>query len=417
MGSTVAEKIIAAHAGRPVWAGQFVVARVDAALASDTTAPLAIRAFEAMGGKRPFDPARTLLVIDHAAPAPNERIANLHALMRAFAARHGARLFESGEGICHQLVAEHGLAGPGDLIAGADSHTCTAGALGALGVGVGSTDLAAVLLTGKIWLRVPASIRIEIGGRLGPGCQGKDLALAVLARLGTDGATYRALEFSGPAVRALPLADRLTIANMAIEAGAKTGVVETAGLELPAGRTPVAPDADAVYERTLALDAAAIPPLVSRPHAPDAAVPVAELAGTPIDGAFIGTCVNGRIEDLRAAARVLAGGRVHPRTRLLVGPASRQVLLAALADGTAQALVAAGAVLIPPGCGPCVGTHLGVPGDGEAVISSGNRNFKGRMGNPNAAIYLASPATVAASAREGAIADPRRYLAGEEGAA
>lgn len=418
MGRTLAEQIIAAHASRPVAPGDLVVAAVDAAMASDTTAPLAIRAFEAMGGRTPCAPQRTVFVIDHAAPAPNERIANLHGMMRAFARSHGVHLFDAGEGICHQLMVEHGFVRPGGLVVGADSHTCTYGALGAMGVGVGSTDFAAVMRTGKIWLRVPASIRVTVAGALAPGVSGKDLILAVLARLGTDGATYRALEIGGPAVAALPLSDRLTLANMAIEAGAKTGFVETAGLALPADFPPAPqPDPDAVYERTIALDAARLGPLVSRPHAPDAARPVDELVGRPIDAAFIGTCVNGRIEDLRIAARVLAGRRVHPRTRLLVAPASRRVLLAALADGTAQALVAAGAVLLPPGCGPCVGTHNGVPGDGEAVISTGNRNFKGRMGNPRAEIYLASPATVAASAAAGAIADPRPCFAEEGGSA
>jgi 3-isopropylmalate/(R)-2-methylmalate dehydratase large subunit len=416
MGLTIAEKIISAHAGRAVKAGDFVVARVDAAMASDTTAPLAIRAFEAMGGRRIRNPRRCFLVIDHAAPAPNERIANLHAMMRDFAGRQGCGWFEAGEGICHQLMVERGIVGPGDLVVGADSHTCTYGAVGAMGVGVGSTDLAAVLLTGKIWLRVPETVRVVIDGTPDAGVQGKDLVLAVLARTGTDGASYRAIEFSGRAVAALSLAGRMTMANMAIEAGAKTGFIDAAG-PVPAGGRPVAaPDADADYVDTFSLDAAAIPPMVSRPHSPDNAVPVGEVAGTAVDYAFIGTCVNGRLEDLRTAARVLRGARVHPRTRLVIGPASRQVFLEALQDGTVQALTEAGATFIPPGCGPCVGTHHGVPGNAETVISAANRNFKGRMGNPLAAIYLASPATVAAAAREGRIVDPRPYLSASEAA-
>ncbi len=410
MGLTLAEKILSAHAGRAVAAGELVVARVDAAMASDTTAPLAIRAFEAMGGGRVRNPGRTVFVIDHAAPAPNERIANLHALMRTFADGQGLNLFEAGEGICHQLMIERGLVKPGELVIGADSHTCTYGAVGAMGVGVGSTDLAAVLLTGKIWLKVPASVRVVIDGTLGAGVQAKDLVLAVLSRTGIDGATYRALEFSGRALTALSLASRMTIANMAIEAGAKTGFVDTEGLEVSGAGPRLAADADAVYAETLFLDAAAIPPMVSRPHSPDKAVPVTEAAGVRIDYAFIGTCVNGRLEDLHAAARILAGGRVAPRTRLVIGPASRRVFLEAVRDGTVAALTEAGATFIPPGCGPCVGTHHGVPGNAENVISAGNRNFKGRMGNPLAEIYLASPGTVAASARAGCITDPRRYL-------
>ena len=406
MAQTIAEKIISRHAGHPVRADDIVVAAVDLAMASDTTAPLAIQAFAAMGGRRLWDPKRCVLVIDHAAPAPNERIANLHALMRDFARRQECRLFEAGEGICHQLMLEHRLARPGDLVLGADSHTCTYGAVGALGTGVGSTDLAAVLLTGKTWLRVPQTVRVQVPGRLRPGVYGKDLALAVLQRTGIAGATYRAMEFCGEAVAQLSSAQRMTVTNMAIEAGAKTAFVETHGLVLPYPFTPVVPDPDAEYLDTLRLPAEEIPPMLAAPHSPDQVLPVAECAGEKVHVAFIGTCVNGRLEDLQVAADILRDARVHPDTRLLIGPASRRVFLDALRDGTVDALTAAGATFLPPGCGPCVGTHNGVPGDGETVISSGNRNFRGRMGNPRAKIYLASPATVAASAREGRITDP-----------
>ena len=410
MPQTIVEKIISSHAGKTVHAGELVIARVDAAMASDTTAPLTIKAFNSMGGKTVWDPNRCILVIDHAAPAPNEHIANLHLMMRNFAREQQCVLFEAGEGICHQLMIEKNIALPGQIIAGADSHSTSYGAIGALGTGVGSTDLAAVLLTGKIWLKVPGSIKIEIQGHLPEGIQGKDLILTVLRETGIAGANYQSMEFSGKAISKLSLAGRITLANMMIEAGAKTGFIHPAGLELPYKFTPVLPDPDAVYGRTINIDADTIQPMVSRPHSPDDVVSVGEVQGRPIDYAFIGTCVNGRLEDLQIAARILKNAGIHPGTRLLIGPASRQVFQDAVRDGTAEILTMAGATFIPPGCGPCVGTHSGVPGDNEVVISAGNRNFKGRMGNPNANIYLASPATVAASAREGRITNPLKYF-------
>ena len=410
MGQTIVEKIISSHAGKDVYEGELVIARVDTAMASDTTAPLAIKAFRSMGGKTVWDPKRCILVIDHAAPAPNERISNLHLMMREFAREQKCVFFEAGTGICHQLLIEKNMVRPGQIIAGADSHSTSYGAVGALGTGVGSTDLAAVLLTGKIWLKVPATIKIEIEGCLSDGIQSKDLILTVLRATGIAGANYQAMEFSGKAITRLTLAGRITVANMMIEAGAKTGFVHPNGLELPYEFTPVLPDPDAVYRRTIKIDAAAIQPMVSRPHSPDNVVPVGEVEGQPVHYAFIGTCVNGRLEDLQLAARILKDTRIHPDTRLLIGPASRQVFLDALRDGTAEILTMAGATFIPPGCGPCVGTHSGLPGEDEVVISAANRNFQGRMGNPNAKIYLASPATVAASARDGKITDPRKYF-------
>jgi len=410
MGQTVAEKIISAHAGKPVYRDDLVVARVDQTMASDTTAPLAIKAFEGMGGSRVWDPRRCVLVIDHAAPAPNERVADLHAMMRRFAAEQKCRLFDIGEGICHQLMVEQSIARPGQLVIGADSHSCTYGAVGAMGAGVGSTDLAAVWLTGRIWLRVPKTIKIEVTGSLRRGVQGKDLILTIVGKIGIAGATYRSMEFCGPAIVGLPLSERLTIANMAIEAGAKTGFVDPQGLRLPYEFEAVVADSDADYEQVMTITASDISPMLSRPHAPDQVVAVDALAGKPVDYAFIGTCVNGRLEDLHIAAEILRGSRIDPGTRLIIGPASRQVFRDAVNDGTVEILSAAGATFIPPGCGPCVGTHNGVPGSGETVISAGNRNFKGRMGNPEADIYLASPATVAASAREGRFTNPLNFI-------
>ncbi len=410
MGKTIVEKIISAHAAKNVHQGEIVIVAVDGAMASDTTAPLAITSFRDMGGKAVWDPDKCFLVIDHAAPAPNERISNLHVLMREFAAEQHCKLFEAGEGICHQLMIEKNIVRPGHIFIGADSHSCAYGAVDALGAGVGSTDLAAVWLTGKIWLKVPGTIKIELIGKIPMGIQGKDLILDVIGKTGIAGATYQAMEFCGPAVSELSLSSRISMANMMIEAGAKTGFVHPSGLKLPYSYAAVLPDVDAEYHRTITIDAAAIQPMVSQPHSPDKVVAVDRVAGKKIHYAFIGTCVNGRLEDLQMAARILRDIKIHPDTRLIIGPASRQVFLDAVKDRTVEILLKAGATFIPPGCGPCVGTHSGVPGNDEVVISTANRNFKGRMGNPHAKIYLASPATVAASAREGKIANPLKYL-------
>jgi 3-isopropylmalate/(R)-2-methylmalate dehydratase large subunit len=398
MPHTLAEKIISAHAGREVTANEIAVVRVDGAMATDATAPFAIRAFRAMGGVRLWDPARFALVIDHAAPAPNERVANLHRLMREFARETGCVLYDIGEGICHQLMAEHGHAQPGEIFAGADSHTPTLGALGAFAIGVGSTDLAGIMLTGKTWLKVPHSIRIELSGRLPAGVTAKDLILALVGRVGADGANYQSVEFAGEAVEAMTLASRMVLANMVAEMGAKAGMVESAD-------HPLRADPDATYSKRITYDVSQLRPMVSVPHAPENVQPIEAVAGRKIHYAFIGSCTNARLEDLQAAARVLKGRRIAPGVRLVIAPASKRVFAEALRDGTLDVLAEAGATFITPGCGPCVGSHLGVPGDGEVVISSANRNFKGRMGNPNAEIYLASPLVVAASALAGEIVE------------
>ncbi len=406
-GLTIAEKILSQHTEGIARAGALIVADVDAVMASDTTAPLAIKAFEEMGGGRIWNPERCYFVIDHAAPAPNERIAALHTLMRNFAAEHGCPLYDAGAGICHQLMVEQGHVEPGMLFVGADSHTCTYGSLCAFATGVGSTDLAAVMHTGQIWMRVPQTIRIWVDGTLSPGLSAKDLTLAIVGRVGLSGATYHALEFAGPAIEQLTLSSRMTLANMAIEMGAKAGIVHPAGLDLPSEVTEgLLPDDDAVYLKTLRFDASSLLPQISRPHMPDQVTDLAEVVGTPVDVAFIGTCVNGRLEDLHAAAEVLEGKQIPATVRLMVAPASKEVFLEAMMDGTAQILTRAGATFLPSGCGPCVGTHNGVPGPQETVISTGNRNFRGRMGNPSASVYLASPTTVAASALAGHIIHP-----------
>ena len=407
MGLTIAEKILSNHTQETARAGQFIVAQVDAVMASDTTAPMAIKAFEAMGATRVWNPDRCYFVIDHAAPAPNERIAGLHSLMRDFAAKHHLPLYDAGAGICHQLMVEQGHVDPGMLFVGADSHTCTYGSVTAFATGVGSTDLAAVMATGQIWMRVPETIKIFVDGILAPGVTAKDLTLAIVGEIGISGATYHALEFAGPAIETLSLSSRMTLANMAIEMGAKAGIVHPRGLDWPgADLDALHPDPDARYLRTVSFDASTLRPKVSRPHMPDAVVDIDDVVGTEVQMAFIGTCVNGRLEDLHAAARILEGRQVAPTVRLMVAPASREVFLQAMMDGTAQTLTRAGATFLPSGCGPCVGTHNGVPGPAETVISTGNRNFKGRMGNPNAHVYLASPSTVAASALAGRIVHP-----------
>lgn len=405
---TIAEKILSAHAGYPVYAGELCIVPVDGAMATDTTAPLAIKAFEEMGGEKLATPDKFHLIIDHAAPAPNERIANLHQLMRNFASTQQCALYDIGSGICHQVMVDHHTVKPGDIFMGADSHTPTYGALNAFACGVGSTDLAAVMLTGKIWLKVPHSIRVILHGHhLQPGVSAKDIALEVVKQLTISGATYQSVEYHGELLHHLTLSDRMVLCNMVAEMGAKTGIVSPEGLQLPYLFNPVFADKEAAYTRVLEIDAAALHPKIAIPHSPDNVHDVSAYVGTPITYGFIGTCTNGRLSDLQAAANILRGRSLAPGVRLVIAPASRQVLLDALQDGTIQTLIAAGAAIINSGCGPCVGTHDGVPGDGEVVISAANRNFQGRMGNPQSKIFLASPATVAASVLTGCISLPK----------
>lgn len=403
---TTAEKILSQKAGKTVRAGELVVVSVDGVMATDTTAPSALKAFEKMGGRTVWNPNRCALVIDHAAPAPNERIANLHQLMRDFAKAQGIRLFEIGEGICHQVMVEQQYVRPNEVFIGADSHTPTYGALNAFACGVGSTDLAAVMLTGQIWLKVPQTIRIRCTGQLPPHVSAKDLVLFLTGKIGISGATYQAIEFEGEAFAQMSLASRMCVANMVAEMGAKTCFVHPKGLSLPYEFEALSPDEGATYAATYEFEVSALQPQIAAPESPDNVGDLTPHLGKPIQYGFIGTCGNGRLEDLQVAAAVLAGKRLASGTRLVIAPASRAVFLAAMNDGTAQTLIEAGASFITPGCGPCVGSHEGVPADGETVISSANRNFRGRMGNPRAHIYLASPATVAASVLHGYIANP-----------
>ncbi len=417
MGQTIIEKILSSHSGQQVYANDIVVARVDFIMGQDGTSPLAIRAFEDMGGKEVFDRERVAFVIDHSSPSPNEGVSALHKLMREFTRARGFRLYDIGEGVCHQLIPESGMVGPGSLVIGADSHTCTYGALNAFSTGVGSTDLAGGLISGRMWFKVPESFKFVLNGVLPPGVYAKDLILYLIGDVTADGATYMSAEYTGEAVAALSMEGRFTMANMAIEMGAKAGLMEAdektfRWLARYTGRnfTPASADSDAVYAQVKEYDVSRLEPQVARPHRVDNVCPVGEVAGTPIQQAVIGTCTNGRLEDLSIAAGILRGKKIHRDVRLIVAPASKTVYLDAMREGIIQELVEAGAAVVTPGCGPCVGTHNGVPSDGENVISTANRNFKGRMGNSKAFIYLASPATVAASALTGMISDPREFV-------
>lgn len=403
---TIAEKILSTHAGYEVRSGDMCIVPVDGCMATDTTAPLALKAFKEMGAEKLFDKNKFHLILDHAAPAPNERIANLHNLMRVFAKEQGCSLYDIGSGICHQVMVDNEKVKPGDVFMGADSHTPTFGALNAFACGLGSTDLAAVMMTGKIWLKVPSTIKVVLNGTLASNVSGKDLALLICKKLSISGATYQAVEYEGTAVEKLNLSQRMALCNMSAELGAKTGLVNPKGLELPYDFTPIFADEGAVYSKIIEIDVNELQPQIAIPNSPDDVHDVSKYIGTKINYAFIGTCTNGRLDDLHAAAKVLKGKHIAVGVRMVIAPASRKVLLDGLSDGTIQTLVEAGATIINSGCGPCVGSHEGVPGDGEVVISTANRNFKGRMGNPNAEIYLGSPATVAASALQGFIVVP-----------
>lgn len=405
MALTMATKIISRRVGHEVRPGEIVVCPVDIVMAQDGNAPLAIKLLkDELGGTRTFDPEKVVLVIDHCGPSPNDGASNLQKLMRGFAKEQGARLFDIGSGISHVVLPESGLALPGTVVVGSDSHSVAYGALNCFGTGMGSTDIAVAMLTGKTWMRVPDSYRITLTGQLRPNASAKDLVLELIRRVGVDGATYMCLEFTGPGLATLSLDARLTMCSMAIEMGAKTALMEAddavadylAQRNLPAGE-PVSADPDASFGNELTIDLSEVRPMVVLPHDLTRIVP-ADSVDTVVNQAFVGTCTNSRLEDLRAAADTLTGQTVHPEVRLIVTPGSRDVYLAAMREGLIETLMTAGAVVTPPGCGPCVGTHMGVPADGETVISTANRNFKGRMGNRFASIILGSPETVAASA-------------------
>ncbi len=417
MSKTLAENILGQKCEVEVRAGDIVIAPVDIAFVQDTTGPLTVRQFQSSNFGRLASPETTVLFLDHAAPSPNLQLSNDHKFLRDFAREANCRITCVGDGVCHQLVAES-MAKPGDIIVGADSHTVTAGGLGSFATGMGSTDIAIAFGLGKTWFRVPESIRMAISGRFARGVFAKDLILHIIGLLGADGATYKALEFSGGTVADMSMSERLTIANMSVEAGAKVGLFPadeiTEDYLKSQGRgehyRPLVPDNGATYEQVMEIDVAKLEPTVSMPHTVDNVALARELMGIKIQEVFIGTCTNGRLEDLAVAAGILKGSKCHRETRLIVAPASRRVLLDAMEAGYIQTLISAGASILPPGCGACLGLHQGVLGDGEACLSTANRNFKGRMGNPEAFIYLSSPATAAASAITGEITDPREVV-------
>ena len=418
MGQTFVEKILARKGGLDtVEPGQIVTVQPDKLLTHDNTAAIA-KIFREIGMERVARPEISVIVLDHVVPAATEGHARNHQQIRSFVKEQGiANFYDVGEGICHQVLPEKGHALPGYLIVGSDSHTPTLGAFGAFAAGIGRTEAAAVMATGEIWLMVPKTFRINIKGRLPKGVYAKDIILHIIGDLGAAGADYRAVEFVGPVIEEMSVASRMALCIMVVEMGAKSGMVEPdhktrAWLE---GRSDVdfqevVADADASYERVIEYDVNDLQPQVARPHTVDNVVPATEVAGTKIDQAFIGTCTNGRLEDFLVAAQLLRGRKVASTTRLLILPASREVLLSAISAGVIADLVTAGAVILNPGCGPCLGAHQGVMAPGEVTISTANRNFKGRMGCKQAEIYLASPATVAASALAGEIVDPREFV-------
>ncbi len=417
MKKTIAEKILSNHAGKDLKAGDFAICKIDFTFGQDGTSSIIIDRVREMGLKDLK--TKFCMVIDHSAPSPSEGVSRVHKKMRDFSREYKTGLFDSGCGVCHQVIPESGLILPGDLVLGADSHTCTYGALGIFSTGVGSTDLAVALATGKNWFKVPQTIKIIIKGKVPKGVFPKDIILHIIGSVKANGATYKAVEFCGPVIDKMEIDGRLTMCNMVVEMGAKAGFMPFDQKTLawfkqriPKGKKiiPVSCDLDAEYESILEFDISGLKPQVALPHNVDTVTTVDKLRFTKINEAFLGTCTNGRFADLKIAAKVLKNKKIALGVRFIVAAASRQIYLEALEAGFINTFVKAGAVVVVPGCGPCVGTHNGIPADEEIVISTANRNFKGRMGNPKAFIYLGSPATVVASAIEGRIADPRKYL-------
>ncbi len=417
MGYTIAEKILTEKSEVKAKAGDLVVADVDVIMAHDSLGPMALEALAEMGDIRIPRPEVICFMTDHLVPAPARNYAQMQKQMREFARKWSIRQYGVGDGICHQLLVEKEVR-PGQVVIGTDSHTCMGGALNAFATGVGSTDAAAAMATGQLWFKVPETIRVVLQGALPDGVFSKDLILYLIGKFTAEGANYKSVEMVGETISALSMSSRFTICNMGIEMGAKAVILEAdektrKWLEMHgvAGpHQPVRPDANAVYCQTLEIRVDQLEPQIAKPHTVDHVVPLREAAGTPIHEVLIGTCTNGRLEDLEITARILKGKKIAPDLSLIVIPASRSVLLEAMGKGVIDVLIEAGATMIAPGCGPCVGVHGGVPADGDNVLSTANRNFKGRMGNPNANIFLGSPATAAAAALAGKIADPREYL-------
>lgn len=410
MGLTLAEKIISEHVGRDVHAGELVIANVDVAAVQDGTGPLTVQEFKKLGIPKLKNPERCILFIDHAAPSPRKELSNTHKVLREFSKEYGAVLSDVGAGVCHQRLVET-FVNPCEILVGADSHTCTSGALGAFATGMGSTDIAVAMALGKTWLKVPATFKVEVSGKFREGICSKDLMLYLIGMIGADGATYKALEFCGDTIENMTMSERFTLANMAVEAGAKAGLFvadeKTHEFLKSRGRgdkfRTLKPDSDAVYERVIKIKAEDVGHTVSCPHTVDNVKAVEELSDVKVNQVYVGTCTNGRIEDLRVVAKILKGKKINPDVRMLICPASKDIYLQALDEGLITIFVEANATILPPGCGPCVGVHAGTLADGEVCLATQNRNFQGRMGNVNGFIYLASPYVAAYTALRGYI--------------
>jgi len=415
----ITEKILAHASGKTkVQSGEIVDANVDMVMVHDLTGPLAVEAFQRIGIAQVWNNKKIVIILDHQVPAESVKAAELHKTMRKFAKEQNIRLYDVGKGgICHQVMPEKGHVLSGALIVGADSHTCTYGAFGAFATGIGSTEAAAVFATGKIWLKVPEAIKINVNGQFQKYVTPKDLILAVIGKLGVDGAIYKTAEFTGATIRGMSIAGRMTLCNMAVEMGAKNGIIapdattrkfleDRVTQPLPTFKA-LQSDADAAYAKTVEFDVADLTPQVACPSSVDNVKPASEIGNVPVDQAFIGSCTNGRIEDLRLAAQILKGKQIKDGVRALVIPASQEVYAQALREGLIEIYTDAGAIVCGSACGPCLGGHIGLLAAGETCVSTSNRNFIGRMGSTEANVYLASPATVAASAVTGRITDPR----------
>jgi 3-isopropylmalate/(R)-2-methylmalate dehydratase large subunit len=414
----ILEKILANASGKQqVSPGEIIEANIDAAMIHDLTGPLAIKSFREIGAKKVWDNNKVIIILDHLVPASSIISANLHRIVRNFAEEQNIENFyDVGRGgVCHQVMPEKGHVRPREVIVGADSHTCTYGAFGAFATGIGSTEMAAVFATGKLWFRVPEVIKVNVTGKFQKMVTAKDLTLNIVGKIGADGAIYKGLEFSGSTIRNMSVDGRMVLSNMAVEMGAKAGIIEPDKKTIDYVKTrtdkpfkPVKSDTDSVYEKIVDVDVSDLEPQVAVPHSVDNVKPVSEVEDTEVDQAFIGSCTNGRLEDLRSAAQILKGKKIAGGVRLIVIPASQEIYLNALNEGLIKTFMEAGATIGNPNCGPCLGGHMGIMADGEACISSSNRNFVGRMGSTKSYVYLASPATVAASAITGKITDPRR---------
>ena len=412
MGQTLAEKIISEHAGKNVKTGELVIAKVDVCAVQDGTGPLTVQEFKKLGKEKLHNPERTILFIDHASPSPKKELSNMHTTLRDFSRDYGAVLSEVGTGVCHQRLIES-YVNPCEILVGADSHTCTSGALGAFATGMGSTDIAVAMALGKTWLKVPATFKIVVNGKFKEGICSKDLMLHLIGMIGADGATYKALEFCGDTIDNMEMSERFTLANMAVEAGAKAGLFvadeKTRAYLKEHNREDkfrtIKPDSDANYERIIEINAEDIKHTVSCPHTVDNTKTVDELGEIKVDQVYIGTCTNGRLEDMRTVAQILKGNKVKEGVRLLICPASKDIYMKSLDEGLIKIFMEAGATILPPGCGPCVGVHAGILADDEVCLSTQNRNFQGRMGNTKGYIYLSSPYVAAYTAIRGYIAD------------